>query len=80
MRSYRVTRQVPVVSRTSRRVSGGANRDRTGDLLVANQTLSQLSYGPLPDKTNFFGFESFWWVWEELHPRPHPYQGCAITN
>ena len=26
---------------------GGANRDRTGDLLVANQTLSQLSYGPL---------------------------------
>ena len=29
---------------------GGANRDRTGDLLVANQTLSQLSYGP-PDKT-----------------------------
>jgi hypothetical protein len=26
---------------------GGANRDRTGDLLVANQALSQLSYGPL---------------------------------
>ena len=26
--------------------AGGANRDRTGDLLVANQTLSQLSYGP----------------------------------
>jgi hypothetical protein len=25
---------------------GGASRDRTGDLLVANQTLSQLSYGP----------------------------------
>ena len=24
----------------------GANRDRTGDLLVANQALSQLSYGP----------------------------------
>ena len=29
------------------RESGGASRDRTGDLLVANQTLSQLSYGPL---------------------------------
>jgi hypothetical protein len=29
--------------------AGGASRDRTGDLLVANQTLSQLSYGP-PDK------------------------------
>jgi hypothetical protein len=28
--------------------SGGASRDRTGDLLVANQTLSQLSYGPSP--------------------------------
>ena len=24
----------------------GANRDRTGDLLVANQALSQLSYSP----------------------------------
>ena len=52
---------------------GGANRDRTGDLLVANQTLSQLSYGP------DFG-DGYWWVWEELHPRPHPYQGCALTN
>jgi hypothetical protein len=29
--------------------AGGASRDRTGDLLVANQTLSQLSYGPLSD-------------------------------
>ena len=25
---------------------GGANRDRTGDLLLAKQALSQLSYGP----------------------------------
>ncbi|SVD15476.1 uncharacterized protein METZ01_LOCUS368330, partial [marine metagenome] len=25
---------------------GGASRDRTDDLLDANQTLSQLSYGP----------------------------------
>ena len=25
----------------------GADRDRTGDLLVANQTLSQLSYSPV---------------------------------
>ena len=30
----------------NRAEAGGANRDRTGDLLVANQTLSQLSYGP----------------------------------
>ena len=27
---------------------GGANRDRTGDLLLAKQALSQLSYGPVP--------------------------------
>ena len=26
--------------------AGGANRDRTGDLLLAKQALSQLSYGP----------------------------------
>ena len=26
---------------------GGANRDRTGDLLLAKQALSQLSYGPV---------------------------------
>src|ERR687898_1133101 len=30
---------------------GGANRDRTGDLLLAKQALSQLSYGPgIPGK------------------------------
>src|SRR5579871_1647765 len=23
---------------------------------------------------------SCWWVWEELNLRPHPYQGCALTN
>ena len=28
------------------RIAGGANRDRTGDLLLAKQALSQLSYGP----------------------------------
>ena len=33
-------------------VTGGAGRDRTGDLLNANQALSQLSYSPLnPEKT-----------------------------
>ena len=49
---------------------GGARRDRTADLLRAKQALSQLSYGP-PKK---------WWVWEDLNFRPHPYQGCALTN
>ena len=28
-------------------VFGGADRDRTGDPLVANQVLSQLSYSPI---------------------------------
>ena len=28
-------------------VNGGANRDRTGDLLNAIQALSQLSYSPI---------------------------------
>src|SRR5258707_6982130 len=27
---------------------GGARRDRTADLVIANDALSQLSYGPLP--------------------------------
>ena len=49
--------------------TGGANRDRTDDLLLAKQALSQLSYGP-----------EDWWVWEESNFRPHPYQGCALTN
>ena len=22
----------------------------------------------------------YWWVWEDLNFRPHPYQGCALTN
>jgi hypothetical protein len=30
----------------ARRKAGGAGRDRTGDLLNANQALSQLSYSP----------------------------------
>ena len=33
--------------------AGGANRDRTGDLLLAKQALSQLSYGPDEGQTTF---------------------------
>jgi hypothetical protein len=47
------------VQRTNREQSrqviekiGGASRDRTDDLIVANDALSQLSYSPL--KVNFF--------------------------
>ncbi len=32
-----------------RREAGGARRDRTDDLLLAKQALSQLSYGPGPN-------------------------------
>ena len=32
-------------------VHGGAERDRTADLLVANEALSQLSYSPTPRLT-----------------------------
>ena len=33
--------------RSNGRRSGGARRDRTDDLLLAKQALSQLSYGPV---------------------------------
>ena len=33
--------------------TGGANRDRTDDLRVANATLSQLSYGPSLNGASF---------------------------
>ena len=39
---------IPLVPRASRLgFAGGANRDRTDDLLLAKQALSQLSYGPV---------------------------------
>ena len=39
--------------------TGGANRDRTGDLLLAKQALSQLSYGPAVNRmvVGLDGFE-----------------------
>jgi hypothetical protein len=37
-------------SRSSGRRSGGARRDRTDDLLLAKQALSQLSYGPVRNR------------------------------
>ena len=67
---------------------GGASRDRTDDLLLAKQALSQLSYGPLgpgyrtssPRAAGTVHAAACWWVWEDLNLRPHPYQGCALTN
>ena len=54
---------------------GGADRDRTGDPLLAKQVLSQLSYSPM-----FACLRLNWWAWVESNYRPHPYQGCALTN
>ena len=31
----------------SKKIAGGARRDRTADLVIANDALSQLSYGPV---------------------------------
>ena len=54
---------------------GGAGRDRTDDLLLAKQALSQLSYGPVLN-----GAGAKWWAWEDLNFRPHAYQARALTN
>src|SRR5689334_11890365 len=58
---------------SSLRDAGGANRDRTDDLLLAKQALSQLSYGP---RVSSIG----WWVWMDSNHRPPPYQDGALTN
>jgi hypothetical protein len=75
--------------------SGGADRDRTGDPLLAKQVLSQLSYSPslvfpaaAPKGTRqktiasraHPGQAGSWWVWMDLNHRPHAYQACALTN
>ena len=56
---------------------GGARRDRTDDLLLAKQALSQLSYGPAVRYPSKGGK---WWAWEDLNFRPHAYQARALTN
>ena len=74
-----MNRKAPLLGRFAidwREVSGGANRDRTGDLLLAKQALSQLSYGPAGSPVGC----GLWWVWVDLNHRPHAYQACALTN
>ena len=58
------------------RRTGGARRDRTDDLLLAKQALSQLSYGPASTAPK----QREWWAWEDLNFRPHAYQARALTN
>ena len=59
------------------RVVGGAYRDRTDDLLNANQALSQLSYGPILSLGRLI---ALWWARVDLNHRPHAYQACALTS
>src|ERR1043166_3242562 len=79
------------ISRTSV-PAGGARRDRTDDLLLAKQALSQLSYGPwrrtedrgrTTDMIRLLSSDVrrlIWWAWIDSNDRPHPYQGCALTT
>ena len=75
--------------------SGGANRDRTGDLLLAKQALSQLSYGPGTHQPDYSPARLLarsaparqrpccakeWWAREDLNFRPHAYQARALTS
>jgi hypothetical protein len=71
---------------------GGGERDRTDDLLLAKQALSQLSYTPArkPDHRNpesaeflplrLLPFRHRWWAREDLNLRPHAYQARALTS
>ena len=73
---------------------GGARRNRTDDLLLAKQALSQLSYGPRaewrmgsseqasarPTVHHSPSLFAFWWAWEDLNFRPHAYQARALTS
>ena len=61
--------------------AGGARRDRTDDLLLAKQALSQLSYGPAGARPiAVMSRAGKWWAWDDSNVRPHPYQGCALTT
>ena len=76
----------PALSANSQK-NGGAGRDRTDDLMLAKQLLSQLSYSPNREnrpsrKARQVTFRAIpnWWAWDDSNVRPHPYQGCALTN
>ncbi len=73
---------------------GGGERNRTVDLLLAKQALSQLSYTPIRSQnadvrrqrvamtdTRDLVFRLLnWWAGEDLNLRPHAYQARALTN
>ena len=55
--------------------SGGGKRTRTADICRAKAALYQLSYTPSLICIYLKG-----WAMLDLNQRPHPYQGCALTN
>ncbi len=72
---------------------GGGERDRTVDLLLAKQALSQLSYTPgcqrprCQERGDRSGSSHAlsavlrpWWAREDLNLRPHAYQARALTS
>ena len=60
---------------------GGGERNRTDDLLLAKQALSQLSYTPVRRRLRFKRPKrGKWWAREDLNLRPHAYQARALTN
>ena len=87
-RTRRHRRFVFDAARNPRALSdGGGRRDRTDDLLLAKQALSQLSYGPGPVRVSMRNLRDptrrmrlRWWAWEDLNFRPHAYQARALTN
>ena len=64
--------------------TGGGERNRTDDLLLAKQALSQLSYTPVSGaprrKRRKLTSVAKWWAWVDLNYRPHAYQACALTK
>ena len=68
----------------SAKVGGGGERNRTDDLLLAKQALSQLSYTPSSlgagAGSRFRLRRNAWWAREDLNLRPHAYQARALTN
>ena len=63
--------QVPVLR--CRSGSGGDEESRTPDLLLAKETLCQLSYVPVATG-------NAWWAFLDSNQRPLPYQGSALTS
>jgi hypothetical protein len=62
---------------------GGGERNRTVDLLLAKQALSQLSYAPSKVQTPEHRAQAGtvrWWAWVDSNYRPHAYQARALTN